>query len=68
MILFIKKWYTKVMTTLVSYVKRLLTLATLFSFAVLFVLFFVFMYRGLSFMCLVCLAGIYTFIHLNKVM
>ena len=68
MIYCIKKWFTKVMTTLVSCIKRLLTLATLFSFAVLFVLFFVFMYQGLPFMCLVCLAGIYTFIHLNKVL
>ena len=68
MIYCIKKWFTKVMTTLVSCIKRLLTLTTLFSFAVLFVLFFVFMYQGLPFMCLVCLAGIYTFIHLNKVL
>lgn len=68
MIYHIKKWFTKGMTTIVSCIKRSLTLATLFSFAVLFVLFFVFMYQGLPFMCLVCLAGIYTFIHLNKVL
>lgn len=68
MIYHIKKWFTNFLTAVVSFVKRLLTLATLFSFAVLFVLFFVFMYQGLPFMCLVCLAGIYTFIHLNKVL
>lgn len=68
MIAFVKRVVDKVMTTVVSTVKKLLTLATLFSFAVLFVLFFVFMHQGNAFMCLVCLAGIYTFIHLNKVL
>lgn len=68
MIVFIKRVVEKVMTKLVDVTKKLLTLATLFSFAVLFVLFFVFMYQGDAIMCLVCLAGIYTFIHLNKVL
>lgn len=68
MITFIRRVVEKVMTTLVGVVKKLLTLATLFSFAVLFVLFFVFMYKGDPFMCLVCLAGIYTFVHLNRVL
>lgn len=68
MIAFIKRKVDKAMTTAVSAVKKLLTLSTLFSLAVLFVLFFVFMYKGDPFMCLVCLAGIYTFIHLNKVL
>ena len=68
MLAFIKRAIDKGMTALVSAVKKLLTLSTLFSFAVLFVLFFVFMYQGNAFMCLVCLAGIYTFIHLNKVL
>ena len=68
MIAFIKRVVDKVMTTVVSTVKKLLTLSTLFSFAVLFVLFFVYMYQGNAFMCFVCLAGICTFIHLNKVL
>ena len=68
MIAFIKRVVEKFMTSLVGVIKKLLTLSTLFSFAVLFVLFFVFMYKGEAFMCLVCLAGIYTFIHLNKVL
>ena len=68
MIAFVKRVVDKVMTTVVSTVKKLLTLATLFSFAVLFVLFFVFMYQGNVFMCFACLAGICTFIHLNKVL
>ena len=68
MIAFIKRVVEKLITALVSTVKHLLTLATLFSFAVLFVLFFMYMYKGDPFMCLVCLAGIYTFIHLNKVL
>lgn len=65
---FLKRAFDKFMTWLVSAVKKVLTLFTLFSFAVLFVLFFVFLYRGESFNALVCLAGIYTFIHLNKVL
>lgn len=68
MIAFIKRVVDKFMTTVVSTVKKLLTLATLFSFAVLFVLFFFFMYKGDTFLCFACLAGIYTFIHLNKVL
>lgn len=68
MIAFVKRQIGKFITTVVSVVKKLLTLATFFSFAVLFVLFFLFMYKGDPVMCLVCLAGIYTFIHLNKVL
>lgn len=68
MITRLKRMVDKFMTTLVSTIKKTLTLFTLFSFAVLFVLFFVFMCKGEAFMCLVCLAGIYTFIHLNKVL
>ena len=68
MIAVLKRVVDKVMTTVVSAIKKLLTLFTLFSFAVLFVLFFVFMYRGDVLMCFACLAGIYTFIHLNKVL
>ena len=68
MITFIKRVVEKVMTFLVGVTRKLLTLTTLFSFAVLFALFFVFMYKGEALMCFVCLAGIYTFIHLNKVL
>lgn len=68
MIAFIKRAVEKIMVSLVGVTKKLLTLLTLFSFAVLFALFFLFMYRGEAIMCLVCLAGIYTFIHLNKVL
>lgn len=68
MIAFIKRAVDKFLTMLVNAVKKLLTLSTFFSFAVLFALFFVYMYRGEYVMCLVCLAGIYTFIHLNKVL
>ena len=68
MIAFIKRAVERVMTALVGVTKKLLTLATLFSFAVLFALFFAFMYRGDVLMCFACLAGIYTFIHLNKVL
>ena len=68
MIAFIKRVVEKVMTAIVGVVKKLLTLATLFSFAVLFALFFMYMYRGDVLMCFACLAGIYTFIHLNKVL
>ena len=64
----LKTLFEKGMTKLISIIKDVLTLFTLFSFAVLFVLFFMFMYKGQSFECLVCLAGIYTFIHLNKVL
>lgn len=63
-----KRLFERGMTALTSAIKNVLTLLTLFSFAVLFVLFFVFMYIGKPFECLVCLAGIYTFIHLNKVL
>ena len=62
----LKQLFDKGMTALVSFIKTVLTLLTLFSFALLFVLFFIFMYKGQPFECLVCLAGIYTFIHLNK--
>ena len=68
MIAFIKRVVDNFLTALVSIVKWSLTLVTMFSFAVLFVLFFMYMYKGNPFMCLVCLAGIYTFIHLNKVL
>lgn len=68
MIAFIKRVFNKFMTTVVSFVRKVLTLLTLFSFAVLFVFFFVYMYHGEPFNALVCLAGIYTFIHLNKVL
>ena len=68
MIAFIKRVVDKFITALVSIVKWSLTLVTMFSFAVLFVLFFMYMYKDNPFMCLVCLAGIYTFIHLNKVL
>ena len=68
MITFIKKTFDKFMTALVSTIKKLLTLFTLFSFAVLFVLFFIYLHNGEPFNALVCLAGIYTFIHLNKVL
>ena len=68
MIAFIKRVVEKIMTAFVGVVRKLLTLATYFSFAVLFVLFFMFMHQGDPVMCLVCLAGIYTFIHLNKVL
>lgn len=63
-----KQIASKVLTAVVSFVKKFLTLLTLFSFAVLFSLFFTFMYKGEPLMCLVCLAGIYTFIHLNEVL
>ena len=68
MIMLIKRVLETAMTALVLAVKRLLTLATLFSFAVLFGLFFVYLYNNEPLMCLVCLAGIYIFIHLNKVL
>lgn len=68
MIAFMKRVFDKFMTAVVSTIKKILTLLTLFSFAVLFVLFFVYMYHGEPFNALVCLAGIYTFIHLNKVL
>lgn len=68
MIAFIKRTAEKLLTFVVSTIKKLLTLFTLFSFAVLFALFFLYMYRGEEPMCLVCLAGIYTFVHLNKVL
>lgn len=68
MIRLIKRFFEKRVTGLVSLVRKLLTLLTMFSFAVLFVLFFVYMYTGKPIMCLVCLAGIYTFVHLNKVL
>lgn len=68
MIAFIKQGFNKLMTLVVSAVKKLLTLATLFSFAALFVLFFVYLLTGRPFEALVCLAGVYTFIHLNKVL
>lgn len=68
MIPFVKRVITKVMTFVVEYTKKLLILATLFSFVVLFVLFFVYLHRGSPFMCITCLAGIVTFIHLNKVL
>ena len=64
----IKRLAESLLRGLVSLVKNLLTIFTLFSFAVLFVLFFMFMYEGDPIMCLMCLAGIYTFIHLNKVL
>lgn len=66
MIARIKIMLQRAIAGLVSVVRTLLTIATMFSFAVLFVLFFIFMYQGEALMCLVCLAGIYAFIHLNK--
>lgn len=68
MISFIKNLIERVLTALVSFVKGALTFSTLISLAVLFVLFFIFLYQGDILLCLVCLAGIYTFIHLNKVL
>lgn len=67
MIAKIKDLFNKGLTKLVSFVKTTLTVLTLFACATLFVLFFVFMYKGLLLNSLVCLAGIYTFIHLNEV-
>ena len=68
MISFIKRITEKVVTAVVSFVRKILTLLTYFSFGFLFVKFFMYMFSGEPFMCLVCLAGIYTFIHLNKVL
>lgn len=68
MIFRIKELAKKILTALVSTVKKLLILSTLLSFVVLFILFFRYMYIGDPIMCLVCLAGIYTFIHLNEVL
>lgn len=62
----IKKAWEKFMTFIIEKLKNLLTLATFFSFIVLFGLFFFFLYKEDAIMCLVCLAGIYTFVHLNK--
>ena len=66
MIAFVKRAAEKFMTTLVSIVRKALTLFTLFSFLALFVLFFFYMYNGDVSMCFVCLAGICTFIYLNR--
>lgn len=68
MLSFIKQGFNKCLTFIVELVKKLLTLFTLFSFAVLFVLFFYYLFTGRPLYALVCLAGEYTFIHLNKVL
>lgn len=64
----IKELAKKLLTVLVSIVKKVLILSTLLSFVVLFILFFRYMCVGDPIMCLICLAGIYTFIHLNEVL
>lgn len=68
MLSFIRRIFTRFMTFVVELIKKLLTLFTLFSFAVLFVLFFYYLFTGRPFYSLVCLAGEYAFIHLNKVL
>lgn len=68
MIAFFRKVFIKLMELVVSTVKKLTILVTLLSFPVLFVLFFIFLFQGKVIEALACLAGIYTFVHLNKVL
>lgn len=68
MVAFLQRVFTRTLTFVVSTVKKLTTLATLFSFPILFVLFFYFLCTGEVLKSFACLAGIYTFIHLNKIL
>ena len=68
MIAFFRRTFTKLMEYVVSTVKKLTLLATLFSFPVLFVLFFIYLSQGKVLEALACLAGIYAFVHLNRVL
>lgn len=66
MLTVLKQAVDKCMTAIVSFIKKVVILATFLSFAVLFGLFFYYLYKDLPVHSLVCLAGIYIFIHLNK--
>lgn len=68
MIAFIRKWSAKFLTSLIAFVRRSLTVATMFSFMVLFVLFFVYLIQGDFARAIMCLVAICVFIHLNKVL
>ena len=63
----LKRGAEKILTKLVSVVSKLTTLATFLTLPLLFIQFIVYMCKGNPVMCLVCLAGIYSLSHLNKV-
>lgn len=64
----LKKKFSQAFESLIVNLGKFLTLLTFLSFFVLFFLFFMYLYAGNPIMCLVCIAGIYAFIHLNKVL
>ncbi len=66
MISLIKRGAEKFITSLIDVVRNLLTLLTFFSFPVLFVLFFIYLFKGEVYSSALCVLGICAFAYLNK--
>ena len=65
-ILKLRKCIAKFFFSVIDCVRKVLTMFTLFSFAVLFALFFYYLFKGQPFYSLTCVAGMTVFIYLNK--
>ena len=62
----LKKWAGNALTSVISVVTKLLILATFISLPILFGMFFIYLYSRDIAMCLMCIIGVYTFLHLNN--
>jgi hypothetical protein len=62
----IKKDIERIGVMINGIINALLVAFSFLSLPILFGLFFYYLYQGQLYYCIICLAGIYTFIHLNQ--